>query len=71
MTITKKTALLILGTLIPLFVVIFLVSDFFAYKGFEGLEKKNAEQNLLRGTEAISAKFDGLHGCWRKIGPIG
>jgi signal transduction histidine kinase len=60
MSITRKTILIILSVMIPLFIALLLASGLLAYKSFEDLEKKNMLHTLVQGEEAIMAKLHSL-----------
>jgi signal transduction histidine kinase len=60
MSITKKTILIIMSVMIPLFVIIYVTSDVFINRGFEQIEKNKVEENLLRAQDAISTKLRNL-----------
>jgi signal transduction histidine kinase len=60
MSITKKSILIILSIMIPLFLVMYIVSEEVSYRGFESIEKKNVQQNLLRGEDAIATRLHNL-----------
>jgi signal transduction histidine kinase len=60
MSITKKSILIILSIMIPLFLVMYFVSEQVSYRGFERIEIKNVQQNLLRAQDAIDTKLHNL-----------
>jgi signal transduction histidine kinase len=60
MSITKKTLLITFSLMIPLFLAIYFISEFVAYNGFEKLEQKSVEQNLLQAQDAVTAKLHSL-----------
>ncbi len=52
--------MIILGIMVPLFVTIYLASDFVFYRSFLDLEKQTVEKNILRSEDAISARLHSL-----------
>jgi signal transduction histidine kinase len=57
MSLTKKTVYIILSVLLPLFLILYIISDITIYNGFETLEKDDVARNLLRAEDAIDAKL--------------
>ncbi len=60
MSITKKTIFITLAIMLPLFIIIFYLSDAIPLNSFKKLEIASMERNLLQGADAISAEFQSL-----------
>jgi signal transduction histidine kinase len=60
MSITKKSIVIILAIMIPLFVIMIIVSDQISMNGFKSIEQNEVKNNLLRGEDAIKSKLDSL-----------
>jgi signal transduction histidine kinase len=57
MSLTKKTVYIILSILVPLFLILYIISDFTIYNSYETLEREDVARNLLRAEDAIDAKL--------------
>jgi signal transduction histidine kinase len=60
MSITKKTVLITVAILVPLFLIIFVLSEILPLNGFKTLENESMERDLMRANEAISGKIRSL-----------